>query len=204
MSIEDQAMRDRMLQETAFERELDRQQNPSTHEYERRWWTLGVLCLSLVTIVMANASLNVALPTLAESLHTGASGLQWIVDAYSLVFAGLLLTAGSLGDRYGRRLALNGGLVVFGAASLFAMTSSSAGAVIGARAVMGVGAAFVMPATLSILAHVFPPDERPRAIAIWAGFAGVGAALGGVTSGFLLQHFWWGAIFLTNVFVVAV
>ena len=122
-----------------------------------------MLCISLVMIVMANASLNVALPTLAESLHTGASGLQWIVDAYSLVFAGLLLTAGSLGDRYGRRLALNGGLVVFGAASLFAMTSSSAGAVIGARAVMGVGAAFVMPATLSILAHVFPPERAaPR------------------------------------------
>src|SRR4051795_6835736 len=204
MSIEDQAMRDRMLQETAFERELDRQQNPSTHEYERRWWTLGVLCLSLVMVVMANASLNVALPTLAEDLHTGASGLQWIVDASALVFAGLLLTAGSLGDRYGRRLALNGGLIVFGAASLFAAMSSSSGAIIGARAVMGVGAAFVMPATLSILAHVFPPKERPRAIAIWAGFAGVGVAMGGVVSGALLERFWWGSIFLINVVVVIV
>ncbi|HLM18468.1 MAG TPA: DHA2 family efflux MFS transporter permease subunit, partial [Acidimicrobiia bacterium] len=126
------------------------------------------------------------------------------VDAYSLVFAGLLLTAGSLGDRYGRRLALNGGLVVFGAASLFAVLSDSAGAVIGARAVMGVGAAFVMPATLSILAHVFPPKERPRAIAIWAGFAGVGVAMGGIVSGALLEHFWWGSIFLINVFVVVV
>jgi EmrB/QacA subfamily drug resistance transporter len=163
-----------------------------------------VLCISLVMIVMANASLNVALPTLAESLNTGASGLQWIVDAYSLVFAGLLLTAGSLGDRYGRRLALNGGLILFGAASLFAMTSSSAGAVIGARAVMGIGAAFVMPATLSILAHVFPPKERPRAIAIWAGFAGVGVAMGGVVSGALLEQFWWGSIFLINVVVVVV
>jgi EmrB/QacA subfamily drug resistance transporter len=146
----------------------------------------------------------VALPTLAESLHTGSSGLQWIVDAYSLVFAGLLLTAGSLGDRYGRRLALNGGLIVFGAASLFAALSSSSAAVIGARAVMGVGAAFVMPATLSILAHVFPPKERPRAIAIWAGFAGVGVAMGGVVSGALLEHFWWGSIFLINVAVVVV
>ena len=163
-----------------------------------------MLCISLVMIVMANASLNVALPTLAEDLHTGSSGLQWIVDAYSLVFAGLLLTAGSLGDRYGRRLALNGGLVVFGAASLFAVMSSSASAVIGARAVMGVGAAFVMPATLSILAHVFPPNERPRAIAIWAGFAGVGVAMGGVVSGALLEQFWWGSIFLINVVVVVI
>ncbi len=120
------------------------------------------------------------------------------------MFAGLLLTAGSLGDRYGRRLALNGGLIVFGAASLFAALSSSSGAVIGARAVMGVGAAFVMPATLSILAHVFPPKERPRAIAIWAGFAGVGVAMGGVVSGALLEHFWWGSIFLINVVVVVV
>jgi len=190
--------------ETAFERELDRQQGMTDHDYERRWWTLGVLCISLVMIVMANASLNVALPTLAKDLNTGSSGLQWIVDAYSLVFAGLLLTAGSLGDRYGRRLALNGGLIVFGAASLFAVLSSSSGAVIGARAVMGVGAAFVMPATLSILAHVFPPKERPRAIAIWAGFAGVGVAMGGVVSGALLEHFWWGSIFLINVVVVGI
>jgi EmrB/QacA subfamily drug resistance transporter len=173
-------------------------------DYERRWWTLGVLCVSLVMIVVANASLNVALPTLVRELHASASGLQWIVDAYSLVFAGLLLTAGSLGDRYGRRLALNGGLVIFGLASGVAAFSSSTGALIASRAVMGLGAAFVMPATLSVLAHVFPPDERPRAIAIWAGFAGVGAALGGVTSGWLLQHFWWGSIFLTNVVVVVV
>ena len=97
--------------------ELDRQQAATDREYERRWWTLGVLCISLVMIVMANASLNVALPTLADELHASSSSLQWIVDAYSLVFAGLLLTAGALGDRYGRRLALNGGLIVFGVAS---------------------------------------------------------------------------------------
>src|SRR5215216_5900106 len=120
--------------------------------YERRWWILGVLCLSLLVIGVDNTILNVALPTLVRDLHATTSQLQWIVDAYSLVFAGLLLTAGSLGDRYGRRLALNAGLVIFGAASLFAVLSDSAGAVIGARAVMGVGAAFVMPATLSILA----------------------------------------------------
>jgi EmrB/QacA subfamily drug resistance transporter len=175
-----------------------------SREYERRWWTLGVLCLSLVMIVVANASLNVALPTLVNDLHAGSSSLQWIVDAYSLVFAGLLLTAGSLGDRYGRRLALNGGLIVFGTASGLAAFAGSATQLIAARAVMGIGAAFVMPATLSVLAHVFPPNERKQAIAIWAGFAGVGVALGGVISGWLLEHFWWGSIFLTNVGVVVV
>jgi EmrB/QacA subfamily drug resistance transporter len=176
----------------------------SSRDYERRWWTLGVLCLSLVMIVVANASLNVALPTLVKQLHAGSRSLQWIVDAYSLVFAGLLLTAGSLGDGYGRRLALNGGLLIFGGASGLAAFANSSSQLIAARAVMGVGAALVMPATLSVLAHVFPPAERRQAIAIWAGFAGVGAALGGVTSGWLLQHFWWGSIFLTNVAVVAI
>jgi EmrB/QacA subfamily drug resistance transporter len=175
-----------------------------TRNYERRWWTLGVLCLSLVMIVVANASLNVALPTLVRDLHASPSALQWIVDAYSLVFAGLLLTAGALGDRYGRRLALNVGLVIFGGASGLAALASSPAQLIGARAAMGVGAALVMPATLSVLAHVFPAGERARAIAIWAGFAGVGAGLGGVSSGWLLQHFSWGSIFLTNVVVVAV
>jgi EmrB/QacA subfamily drug resistance transporter len=192
------------LPESALDRQLDQQQGPTARDYERRWWTLGVLCISLVMIVMANASLNVALPTLARDLNAGSSSLQWIVDAYSLVFAGLLLTAGSLGDRYGRRLALNTGLAIFGGASLLAVLSNSAAAVTAARAVMGVGAAFVMPATLSILAHVFPPRERPRAIAIWAGFAGVGVATGGVVSGLLLEHFWWGSIFLINVFVVVI
>ena len=173
-------------------------------DYERRWWTLGVLCLSLVMIVAANASLNVAIPTLVRDLHASSSDLQWVVDAYSLVFAGLLLTAGSLGDRFGRRLALNSGLVIFGAASGLAVFSGSSGLLITARAAMGVGAALVMPATLSVLAHVFPPSERRRAIAVWAGFAGVGVASGGVVSGWLLQHFWWGSVFLINVVVVAV
>src|SRR5262245_19349021 len=192
------------LPESAFDPELDQQQGPTGRDYERRWWTLGVPCVSLLIILMANASLNVALPTLARDLDAGSSSLQWIVDAYSLVFAGLLLTAGSLGDRYGRRLALNGGLIVFGAASAFAMILSSAKAVITARAGMGEGYGFVIPGTVSILAHVFPPSERPRAIAIWAGFAGVGVALGGIVSGALLEHFWWGSIFLINVAAVLV
>src|SRR5207253_7336996 len=108
------------------------------------------------------------------------------------------------GDRYGRRLALNSGLVIFGVASGLASVAGSPAQLIAARAAMGVGAALVMPATLSVLAHVFPPDERPRAIAIWTGFAGVGAAAGGVTSGWRLQHFWWGSIFLLNVAVFGV
>lgn len=185
--------------------ELSELSAPSdSRDYARRWWTLGVLCMSLVMIVVANASLNVALPTLTRDLHAGSSSLQWIVDAYSLVFAGLLLTAGALGDRYGWRMALNVGLVIFGTASGFAAFAGSAAQLIVARAAMGIGAALVMPSTLSILAHVFPRQERPRAIAIWTGFAGVGAGLGGVTSGWLLQHFWWGSIFLTNVGVVVV
>src|SRR5437667_10551953 len=155
--------------------------------YERRWWTLAVLCLSLLMIIVGNTVLNVAIPTLIRDIGATNSQLQWIVDAYSLVFAGLLLTAGALGDRYGRRLALNGGLLIFGAASGLAAFAGSSGQLIAARAAMGIGAALVMPATLSVLAHVFPPEERPRAIAIWAGFAGVGAGLGGVTSGWLLQ-----------------
>src|SRR6266516_209814 len=116
-----------------------------TADYERRWWTLCVRCLCLVRIVVANASLNVALPTLVKDLHASASSMQWIVDAYSLVFAGLLLTAGALGDRYGRRLALNGGLVIFGGASGLAAFAGSSGQLIVARAAMGGGAALVMP-----------------------------------------------------------
>jgi len=170
--------------------------------YGRRWLTLGVLCLSLVMIVAANTSLNVALPTLVRDLHASGSDLQWVVDAYSLVFAGLLLTAGSLGDRYGRRLALNIGLAIFGAASAVAAFSGSSALLIASRATMGIGAALVMPATLSVLAHVFPPAERRRAIAIWAGFAGIGAAVGSVLSGWLLQNFWWGSIFMINIVVV--
>ena len=150
-----------------------------------------------------NASLNVALPTLAESLNASPSSLQWIVDAYALVFAGLLLTAGSLGDRYGRRGALNVGLVIFGTAS-GSRCSPLPEPVDRGESGDGRRRRAVMPATLSILAHVFPPDERRRAIAIWAGFAGVGLALGGVISGWLLEHFWWGSIFLVNVFVVTV
>ena len=174
---------------------------PEVHE--RRWFLLGVLCLSLVMIVMAVSSLNVALPTLQSDLDTSATMLQWIVDAYALVFAGLLLTAGALGDRFGRKGALLVGLGIFGVGSLVSGLAGSAEIVIVGRAVQGAGAALVMPATLSLITAIFPPHERQRAIAIWVGFAGAGGALGPIVSGALLERFWWGSAFLINVPIVA-
>jgi EmrB/QacA subfamily drug resistance transporter len=163
------------------------------------WWTLAVLCLSLVMVVVGNTVLNVALPTLVRDLGATSSQLQWMVDSYALVFAGLLLTAGALGDRFGRKGALIIGLVIFGGASLASTFADSADHLVITRAVMGLGAAFVMPATLSILTSVFPPEQRARAIAVWAGFAGAGAALGPVAAGWLLERFYWGSVFFLNV-----
>ncbi|HVX17749.1 MAG TPA: MFS transporter [Acidimicrobiales bacterium] len=179
-------------------------EQPGGHAYERRWLILGVLCLSLVMIVMGNVGLNIALPDLGDTLHSSFTAQQWMVDAYSLLFAGLLLPAGALGDRFGRKGALQGGLVVFGLASLFASQATHSWQVIAARGVMGVAAAFVMPGTLSILASVFPPRERPKAIAIWAGVAGASVAAGLLMSGYLMEHFWWGSVFLLNVPIVAI
>lgn len=171
----------------------------------RRWWALAVLCLSLLLIVMDNTIVNVALPTIQEDLGATASELQWIVDAYVLVFAGLLLTMGSLGDRYGRKPALSLGLAIMGSASAVSAWSSDPGQLIFWRAVMGVGGALIMPSTLSILTNVFTDHrERARAIAIWAGTSGMAVAIGPVTGGWLLDHFWWGSVFLVNVPVVVV
>src|ERR1700712_5395357 len=169
----------------------------------RRWWALGVLCLSLVLITLDNTVLNVALPTLSRDLHASTSQLQWIVDGYQLVFAGLLFTAGSLADRFGRKGMLQLGLVVFGIGTLAASFSTDANMLIATRAFMGIGGAMIMPSTLSILGTVFPDAaERAKAIAIWAAMAAIGIALGPVLGGVLLAHFSWGSIFIVNVPVV--
>jgi EmrB/QacA subfamily drug resistance transporter len=170
----------------------------------RRWVTLGVLSLSLVIIGLDTTILNVALPTLQNEFDASASKLQWMVDSYLLVFAGLLLVFGTLGDRFGRKLALQAGVSIFGLASLGALVADSADQVIAVRAAMGIGAALIMPATLSIIANVFSGEERGKAIAIWAALAAVGIGLGPLAGGLLLEWFDWWSIFLVNVpFAVA-
>ncbi len=176
--------------------------NRSVHD--RRWWILATLVLSLVVVVLDNTILNVALKTIQQDLDATQSELAWAVNAYTLVFAGLLFTYGVLGDRYGRRLALVVGLVLFGLSSLLAAFSSSPEALIAARALMGIGGAAIMPSTLSILSSVFEPEERGKAIGVWSGFVGMAVAIGPITGGLLLERFWWGSVFLINVPVVIV
>lgn len=161
--------------------------------------TLVVLSLALLVISLDNTILNVALPAIEDDLGASAAQLQWIVDAYLLVFSGLLLTAGALGDRFGRRRVLVGGLVLFTAASATAALADGPAALIASRAAMGVGAAAIMPSTLSILTAVFPPQERAGAIATWAGVGSLGIVLGPVLGGLLVEHASWEWVFLVNV-----
>jgi EmrB/QacA subfamily drug resistance transporter len=176
---------------------------PAAELDPRRWWTLAVLCTSVVLIAIDTTILNVAIPTLGRTVADSTGELQWIVDAYTVVFAGLLLTCGSIGDRSGRRRALSIGLVIFAAGCLASALVDTAGGLIAMRAVTGVGAALIFPATLSIITNVFTePVERQRAIAVWASTAGIGIALGPLTGGILLEHFYWGSIFLVNLPVV--
>ncbi|MFD3312322.1 MFS transporter [Streptomyces sp. NPDC058656] len=174
--------------------------------HRRRWAILGVLMLSLLIVVLDNSILNVAIKTISTPAPTGLgatqSELEWAINAYTLVFAGLLFSAGLLGDRLGRKKVLLGGLFVFGVGSALAASSGTPVELISFRAVMGLGAAFVMPATLAVLMNVFERDEQPKAIGIWAGGVGLAIAIGPITGGVLLDHFWWGSVFLINVPIV--
>ena len=161
---------------------------------------LTVLCVSLLIVSLDNTILNVALPVIVRTLHASSSSLQWIVDSYAIVFAGLLLVAGSLGDRLGRKWVFMTGLAIFSAGSAVSAFSGTADRLIAARAFMGIGGAAIMPSTLSILTSTFTEArERARAIGIWSGTTGLGVAVGPVAGGWLLAHFWWGSVFLVNV-----
>ena len=167
--------------------------------YEKRWWVLATMTVCLLVVIMGNTILNVALPTLQRELGATQGELQWVVDAYIVVFAGLLFSWGIIGDRIGRRKVLLIGLSVFALGSVLAAMSDSPIALILCRAVMGIGGAAVQPTTLAVITNVFPPGERGRAIGIWAGTAGIAVAGGPLAGGAVLQHFWWGAIFLIGV-----
>ncbi|MFG2882851.1 MFS transporter [Streptomyces sp. NPDC048297] len=171
--------------------------------HPQRWLILGVICLAQLTVLLDNTVLNVAIPSLTRELHADTSDIQWMINAYSLVQSGLLLTAGSAADRYGRKKMLIAGLVLFGIGSLAAGLADSTAQLIAARAGMGVGGALLLTTTLAVAMQIFAPEEQPRAIGIWSAVNALGFATGPLIGGFVLDHFWWGAIFLVNIPVAA-
>ncbi len=176
----------------------------SSIAHERRWMILGVMSLSLVIVMLNNVTLNVALPELSKDLQADNTELQWMLDAYALIFGGTLLVMGAIGDRFGRKGALQIGLIMVASASaLTAMYASTSNEVIAARAVMGLGAALVMPATLSVVVVVFPPEERGKAVGIWAAMAGVGAPIGLLVGGWAVENYDWQMVFWINVPIIA-
>ncbi|MEU0165707.1 MFS transporter [Streptomyces iakyrus] len=170
-----------------------------TGPYARRWWALLVLCLSLLITVMANTSLIVAAPDMTTDLGLSSSDLQWVVDSYTVPYAALMLVLGAIGDKYSRRGALVLGLLIFAAGSVMGSMVDETSLVIAARAIMGIGAAVVMPATLSLVVATFPRSERAKAITAWAATSGVAVAVGPLVSGWLLEDHAWGSTFLINV-----
>ena len=173
--------------------------------YARRWWVLVVLSISVFLVVVDNLIVNVALPTLQSELNATTTSLQWIVDSYALVFAGLLLAGGGIGDRYGRKRTLQVGLVLFAACSGMAAFADTSSELIFWRGAMGIGAALVFPATLAIITNLFiDPIERAKAIGVWSAVSGMAVAFGPVVGGFMLEHYWWGSVFLINLPIVAI
>ena len=168
----------------------------------RRWWALGALALSVLVVGLDLTVLNLALPTLGVELHASTSDLQWFVDSYSLVLAAALLPAGLLGDRFGRKKMLTGALVVFGLASLACAYSQSSGQLVAARAVLGLGAAVILPLSIAVIPVLFTPQERQKAIAVVMGAVFIGYPVGPLLGGWLLDNFWWGSVFLINVPVI--
>lgn len=175
---------------------------PTTQGHPRRWIILGVICLAQLVVLLDNTVLTVAIPSLTRELDASTADIQWMINAYSLVQSGLLLTAGNAADRYGRKKMLLAGLVLFGVGSLVAGLADSAPQLIAARAGMGIGGALLLTTTLAVAMQIFSTDEQPKAIGIWAAVNALGFAVGPLVGGVLLNHFWWGAIFLVNLPVV--